>query len=242
MPHITTKHYNTRNREQADIMQRYGDEDGKSAAKFRKRTYGLHGLLAGTAAGIGAGAALGGKGNRLAGAYLGGLGGMVLGGNAGAIIERNPKRKNFSTMTSTTRTLVQFSAHLDNKLAQSGLVEFARDPRKPEESHKLRNAALAVGGLGAAAVGGTYLRGRKAIAASGAPVLMKDGKAVMPSFGNTLRAGADALKGDVSNAAGYVGGKMSAMGSSVYDKAKRMKLGAEGNVGVALRERGYLAS
>jgi hypothetical protein len=230
----TTKHTDRRSEEMHDIYSKAAKADSASARKVRNRTYVLPGYLGGLAAGGAVGAKLGRKGDRLVPGIIGaGLGGAA-GALTGQYIERPRKKKDFTMNKVNVSRLVELNAHFDSRLEEVGFAQ----RREDEKPSGLKKAAVATGALGAAALGGTYLRGRRAIAKSGAPVLMKDGKAVMPGVGATLRAGAGALKGDASTAAGYVGDKLSSAGTKAKDWANRKRLGVEGRVGKFASERG----
>ena len=143
-------------------------------------------------------------------------------------------------MTSTTRTLVQFSAHLDNKLAQSGLVEFARDPRQPEESTLGKVGKVAAVGAGAAglAAGGLYLRGRHALGADSG-VGIKDtikygGNLLAYNDAPMIGRGIDAVSAKAAQGAKFAKTQMKA-GKEAVMQAGRTVGKRAGAVGAALR-------
>lgn len=65
----------------------------------------------------------------------------------------------------TTSRLVNFSARLDQKLENAGVVNFARpNQEEPSTMSKVAKGAAVGAGLAGAAAGGLYLRGRRGIA------------------------------------------------------------------------------
>jgi len=115
----------------------------------------------------------------------------------------------------SNRTLINLSARLNDKLAASGVVNFATrraDGTYGDENSGAKTAAK-VAGAGALVAGGLYARGRMATGMKGPNPR---------SVGATMVGGAQALKGDVRQAAGAVGdlaakggAKMNAVGRNL---------------------------
>lgn len=145
---------------------------------------------------LGAGIATGALAGALGGGYVAGR----LTGKAALRRRQAADKDGKQFMAKNTSSLVELNARLDSKLKQVG---FAVRPQNDDETNSGLKTAAGVAGVGALAAGGLYARGR--FGASGGGSLLGAPVGGVRGVLDTMKGGANLLKGDVGSTAAKVG-------------------------------------